>query len=250
MFANHKGEFKYLKKQPVRTGLLTLLLLLMCAGVFMIGYINKGDAKNIFTVVAKPTAKQEGSALRMTINNALADSYAKVDYHIVVTSNVGTYLDTVVDGKTVGDVKNGTWRLDPAPAGEYNVLITLTDGHDSVVAYDSLFVGEEEKHVNLRPNTWLTYSLSAFCQDNSDNCKNDLKELFARKAENGSIEECLAVKEELARSPDDEFFRERVEEVCRDATESQNDVVTSAFWWDESSPVGDYWQYPDAKHEG
>ena len=97
--------------------------------------------------------------------------------------------------------------------------------------------------MNLRPNTWLTYSLSAFCQDNSDNCKNDLKELFARKAENGSIEECLAVKEELARSPDDEFFRERVEEVCRDATESQNDVVTSAFWWDESSPVGDYWQY-------
>ena len=52
MFANHKGEFKYLKKQPVRTGLLTLILLLMCAGVFMIGYINKGDAKNIFTVVA------------------------------------------------------------------------------------------------------------------------------------------------------------------------------------------------------
>ena len=52
MFSNHKGEFKYLKKQPVRTGLLTLILLLMCAGVFMIGYINKGDAKNIFTVVA------------------------------------------------------------------------------------------------------------------------------------------------------------------------------------------------------
>ena len=110
---------------------------------------------------------------------------------------------------------------------------------------ESLFVDEEEKHVNLRPNTWLTYSLSAFCQDNSDNCKNDFKELFARKAENGSIEECLAVKEELARSPDDEFFRERVEEVCRDATESQNDVVTSAFWWDESSPVGDYWQYAE-----
>ena len=52
MFSNHKGEFKYLKKQPIRTGLLTLILLLMCAGVFMIGYINKGDAKNIFTVVA------------------------------------------------------------------------------------------------------------------------------------------------------------------------------------------------------
>ena len=52
MFSNHKGEFKYLKKQPVRIGLLTLLLLAMCAGVFMIGYINKGDVKNVFTIIA------------------------------------------------------------------------------------------------------------------------------------------------------------------------------------------------------
>lgn len=52
MFSNKKGEFKYLKKQPVRVGLISLILLIMCAGVFMIGYINKGDAKNIFTIVA------------------------------------------------------------------------------------------------------------------------------------------------------------------------------------------------------
>ena len=52
MFSNKKGEFKYLKKQPIRVGIITLILLLMCAVVFMIGYINKGDAKNIFTIVA------------------------------------------------------------------------------------------------------------------------------------------------------------------------------------------------------
>ena len=52
MFSKYKGEFKYLKKQPVRIGLLTLVLLLMCAGVFMIGYINKGDVKNIFSIIA------------------------------------------------------------------------------------------------------------------------------------------------------------------------------------------------------
>ena len=52
MFSNKKGEFKYLKKQPIRVGLISLVLLIMCAGVFMIGYINKGDAKNIFTIVA------------------------------------------------------------------------------------------------------------------------------------------------------------------------------------------------------
>ena len=52
MFSKHKGEFKYLKKQPIRIGLLTIVLLIMCAGVFMIGFITKGDSKNIFTVVA------------------------------------------------------------------------------------------------------------------------------------------------------------------------------------------------------
>ena len=52
MFSNKKGEYKYLKKQPVRVGLITLILLLMCAGVFMIGYITKGDVKNVFTIIA------------------------------------------------------------------------------------------------------------------------------------------------------------------------------------------------------
>ena len=52
MFSKYKGEFKYLKKQPVRIGLFTIVLLLMCAGVFMTGFITKGDSKNIFTVVA------------------------------------------------------------------------------------------------------------------------------------------------------------------------------------------------------
>ena len=52
MFSKHKGEFKYLKKQPIRIGLLTIVLRIMCAGVFMIGFITKGDSKNIFTVVA------------------------------------------------------------------------------------------------------------------------------------------------------------------------------------------------------
>ncbi|MBR5067199.1 MAG: hypothetical protein IKX08_06075 [Lachnospiraceae bacterium] len=33
-------------------GLITLILLLMCAGVFMIGYITKGDVKNVFTIIA------------------------------------------------------------------------------------------------------------------------------------------------------------------------------------------------------
>ncbi len=204
---------------------------------------NSSSSVNNIFAVTKPTAKQDGSALRMTINDTLPDSHAKVDYHIVVKSDVGTYLDTVVDGKTVGDVKNGTWSLDPAPAGEYKVLITLTDGKDSIVAYDSIFVGSTEKRVDLVSNTWQTYSLYAFCNDKGENCKNDLKDRFARKAEIRAIEECRQMKEDLARSPDDADLRESVEEVCREAIESQNEVATSVFWWDESSPIGDYWQY-------
>ncbi len=52
MFSNKKGQFKYLKTQPIRIGILTIILLFMCAAVFMIGFITKGTSKNIFTVVA------------------------------------------------------------------------------------------------------------------------------------------------------------------------------------------------------
>ncbi|MBO7375417.1 MAG: hypothetical protein J6U09_06380 [Lachnospiraceae bacterium] len=52
MFKSHKGEFGYLKKQPVKTGLFALLLILISAAVFLIGYKIKGDSKNILTVVA------------------------------------------------------------------------------------------------------------------------------------------------------------------------------------------------------
>lgn len=52
MFSKFKGQFGYLKKQPVRVGIFTVVLLFMCAAVFLTGYILKGDVKNIFTVVA------------------------------------------------------------------------------------------------------------------------------------------------------------------------------------------------------
>ncbi len=52
MFSKHKGEIGYLKKQTVRIGLLALLLLVLCAAIFMTGYIMHGTAKNIFTIIA------------------------------------------------------------------------------------------------------------------------------------------------------------------------------------------------------
>lgn len=52
MFSKHKGEIGYLKKQTVRIGLLALLLLVLCAAIFMTGYIMHGSAKNIFTIIA------------------------------------------------------------------------------------------------------------------------------------------------------------------------------------------------------
>ena len=52
MFKSHKGEFGYLKKQPVRTGLFALGLILVSVAIFLTGYIIHGDSKNILTVVA------------------------------------------------------------------------------------------------------------------------------------------------------------------------------------------------------
>ena len=204
---------------------------------------NSSSSVSYIATITKPTATQQDNALRMTFNDLQADKHTKVDYHIVVESKTGTYLDTVVSGKDVESIKNGTWRLSPAPAGEYTVIVVLTDGRDSVRYDDFLFEGEDEFHVDLLPNTWQTYSLSAFCQDKGDDCKNKLKEHFARKAEFEDSEECRHMREELAQTPDDEDFREYVEENCPEAMESQDDATTTAFWWDESSPVGDYWQY-------
>ena len=204
---------------------------------------NSSSSVSYIATITKPSATQQDNALRMTFNDLQADKHTKVDYHIVVESKTGTYLDTVVSGKDVESIKNGTWRLSPAPAGEYTVIVVLTDGRDSVRYDDFLFEGEDEFHVDLLPNTWQTYSLSAFCQDKGDDCKNKLKEHFARKAEFEDSEECRHMREELAQTPDDEDFREYVEENCPEAMESQDDATTTAFWWDESSPVGDYWQY-------
>ncbi|MBR6853781.1 MAG: T9SS type A sorting domain-containing protein, partial [Fibrobacter sp.] len=97
--------------------------------------------------------------------------------------------DTVVAGKVIDKAKNGTWRLDPAPAGEYSVNFTFTDGEESVT-YKKIFSTPKQK--NLVMHSWQTLSMYAFCQNGTDNCVSD---------------------------------------------------KASVYWWDETNPVGDYWQY-------
>ena len=52
MFKNKKGNYQYLKKEPIRVGIITILLFLMAAGVWYIGYAMTKDIKNILTVVS------------------------------------------------------------------------------------------------------------------------------------------------------------------------------------------------------
>lgn len=52
LFSKKKGTFPYLKKAPVWQGIMTLILMLLPAGLFLIGYTRFGGAKNLFTVVA------------------------------------------------------------------------------------------------------------------------------------------------------------------------------------------------------
>ena len=167
---------------------------------------SRSSSSNYIYEIAEPTAKQDGNALRMTLVDATtAGKFEKVDYHIQVVSETGVYLDTVVNGKSVENVKNGTWRLDPSPVGEYTVTFTLTDGVDSV-SYDKKFVTEKEK--TYIPRAWQTLSLYALCQNDGDDCVNQVEKLFARH---------------------------------RDGDNSV--ATTSVYWWDESNPVGDFWQY-------
>ena len=139
---------------------------------------SSSESQKYLREIARPTVKQEGNALRMTFKGAQSGDNVQVDYHVVVISETGIYLDTVVEGKNVSRVKKGTWRLEPAPVGKYTVNFTLTDGSDSV-SYNVDFNAEREKRVELASNSWQTYSLSAFCRGKGDKCKNDLKKRFS-----------------------------------------------------------------------
>ncbi len=149
---------------------------------------SSSSQKSLYDIAA-PKVKQDGSALRMVLDDSTAKISDKVDCHIQVVSDAGVYLDTVVAGKVIDKAKNGTWRLDPAPAGEYSVNFTFTDGEESVT-YKKIFSTPKQK--NLVMHSWQTLSMYAFCQNGTDNCVSD---------------------------------------------------KASVYWWDETNPVGDYWQY-------
>lgn len=122
MFSNKKGQFKYLKTQPVRIGILTIILLGMCAAVFMIGFITRGNSKNIFTVVAVlgmlPVAKLIVSFIMClkaekyscpkdifeTINSTLDNKDVCLGYDFYLTSykeNFPLYSCFVYDGSLI-----------------------------------------------------------------------------------------------------------------------------------------------------
>ena len=195
--------------------------------------------------LVKPVVTQDGNAIRMTFNTEDAALPVDIDYHIVVTSDAGIYLDTVVRGKDVESVKNGTWRLDPAPVGEYYVAFTLTDGINSVNYDPQRFVTVDTvKHVDVDSSYWQTYSLYAFCHQKGDKCVNDIESLMYSRQDSWAVKQCEQMKEDLREyDAEDEYFREQMEQVCRIASQEQGGKVTSVFWWDETNPVGDYWQY-------
>ncbi len=195
--------------------------------------------------LVKPVVTQDGNAIRMTFNTEDAALPVDLDYHIVVTSNAGIYLDTVVRGKDVESVKNGTWRLDPAPVGEYFVALTLTDGINSV-SYDPqrFMTVDTVKQVDIDSSYWQTYSLYAFCHQKGDKCVNDIESLMYSRQDSWAVKQCEQMKEELRESDaEDDYFREQMEQVCRIASQEQGGSITSVFWWDETKPIGDYWQY-------
>lgn len=168
---------------------------------------SSAEHKKYLLDIAQPTATQDGNALRMEFGSQLANTSENVDYHIQVVAKNGIYLDTVVNGKAVGDVKNGTWRLDPAPAGQYTVTFMITDGVDSI-PYQKTFTSMESREV--ASHSWQTLSLHAFCRDKGDECMSDLEALFARH---------------------------------RDHAEDDVESETSVYWWDETTPIGEFWQY-------
>lgn len=201
---------------------------------------SSAEHKKYLLDIAEPTATQDGKGLRMQFDSLLANMSENVDYHIQVVSQKGIYLDTIVDGKTVGDVKNGTWRLDPAPAGRYTVTFIITDGVDSI-PYSKTFTSMESQEVAT--HSWQTLSLYAFCRDKGDECLSELEARFARQQQNWAAEQCEEMKAQVKNgtAPDDDYFYREMDDACAQA--NGLNATTAVYWWDESNPVGDYWQY-------
>lgn len=201
---------------------------------------SSAEHKKYLLDIAEPTATQDGKGLRMQFDSQLANMSENVDYHIQVVSQKGIYLDTIVDGKTVGDVKNGTWRLDPAPAGRYTVTFMITDGVDSI-PYSKTFTSMESQEVAT--HSWQTLSLYAFCRDKGDECLSELEARFARQQQNWAAEQCEEMKALVKNgtAPDDDYFYREMDDACAQA--NGLNATTAVYWWDESNPIGDYWQY-------
>ena len=175
----------------------------------------------------------------MEFDNKVASTSGTVDCHIQVISDAGAYLDTVVTGKLVEKAKNGTLRLDPAPAGEYRVSFTFTNGEDSVT-YKKTFSSPNRKNLAMR--SWQLMSMYAFCYDKGENCKYDLQSRL--QSRNQAFEVCESMRNLVQRgeAPNDDDFYKNMDESCREARASGN-AESYVYWWDESNPVGDYWQY-------
>ena len=47
-----KGSFGYLKKQSVKQGIITLIMIAICAAIFLVGFLWLTDFATIFTVIA------------------------------------------------------------------------------------------------------------------------------------------------------------------------------------------------------
>jgi hypothetical protein len=198
---------------------------------------KSSSSKNNQYEIAKPTVQQDGDALRMVFDNALAESFEKV--RIQVESDAGIYLDTTIKRKYVEKAKNGTSRLDPAPVGDYTVTFTLIDG-DKVSSYDEKITNKKTTKEYIS-HAWQTLSLNAFCYNKGDECLSELEARFARVQSDWAKEECRHMQDEIKRGMNDDQFYQEMLDVCAQANGSG--AVTSVYWWDETNPVGDFWQY-------
>lgn len=127
MLTTRKGDFGYLKKQPIRIGLFSLLIVIVSAIIFMYGFITKGDAKNLFTLFAVlgmlPAAKFLVSfilqvkaekyscpkELHENVVNVLGDSKIVVGYDFYLTSYKEDYpvpVCLIADGQIICLIKS------------------------------------------------------------------------------------------------------------------------------------------------
>lgn len=106
-----------------------------------------------------------GNAVRLRFETGTMNVFRKIGVRVIVASDNGTLLDSMLVDSVETPVYKGEWEFYPAPVGDYNVIVKVFHSRGSANYVDSFTVANE---LALDSNTWGMISLGSVNLKNVD----------------------------------------------------------------------------------